>query len=147
MFNPFNTKKEENPIVEAFSDLSTNQKMSLINFLLAVAVCDAPQGDQAKELNFLNTYAKMLKVRSDAAMTYLKTYGNERTTDDLKLLAQSQKDLLIVASWEMVCCDGKPNETETLFTTGLFEKIGVSSDYFADTLKKTIAIIKGNFGV
>ena len=58
MFNLFNKKKEENPISDMFSDLTTNQKMSVMNLLLTIGVCDGEQGNQDKELQYLNTYVK-----------------------------------------------------------------------------------------
>lgn len=130
MFNFFNRKKEDNPIGEVFSDLTTNQKMSIMNLLLIIGVCDAKQGNQEKELQYLNTYVEILNVRSDKSMTYLETYGKGRIIEDLRYLTKNQKEFLIVATWEMICCDGEANDTELEFLGTIFEKLGVSEEQF-----------------
>jgi len=142
MFNLFNKKKEENPISNMLSDLSTNQKMSFMNLLLLVGSCDGDQSDQDKELQFLNSYVDMLNVRSDKSMAYLNSYGYQRIIDDLKTISKSQKEFMIAAAWDMIICDGRPNETEVNFTGAIFEKLGVSKEEFVGTIEKTQAIMK-----
>lgn len=146
MFNLFNKKKEENPISDMFSDLTTNQKMSVMNLLLTIGVCDGEQGNQDKELQYLNTYVKILDVRSDRSMAYLESYGHERIIDDLKTLSKNQKEFLVVAAWEMITCDGRPNETELQVAGAIFEQIGITEEQFVATIEKTQALMKHFFG-
>jgi len=146
MFNLFNKKKEENPISDAFIGLTLNQKMSIVNLLLTIGVSDGEQGNSEKELRYLNTYVNILNVRSDKSMQYLSAFGHQRIVDDLKNISSDQKDILIVAAWEMITCDGNPNEMELQVTTNLFEQIGVNEDRFIETIKKTQALMNHFFG-
>lgn len=140
MFNLFN--KNKNPISDMFSDLSENKKMSVMNFLLTIGVCDGEQGNQEKELQYLNSYVKILGVRQDQCMPYLEAYGHSRIISDLNTITQSQKEFLVVAAWEMIICDGRPNETELEVAANLFEQIGVSEDKFIETIEKTNLLMK-----
>lgn len=72
MFSVFNKKIEVDPISQIFSDLTLNQKMSIVNVILTIDVCDGEQGDQDKELQYLNSYVSILGVRLDKCMLYLK---------------------------------------------------------------------------
>lgn len=146
MFNLFNKKKEENPISDMFSDLSTNQKMSVINLLLSIGVCDGDQGNEDNEIKYLNTYVKILDIRSDKSMAYLDSHGQERIIEDLKSISKSQKEFLVLAAWEMITCDGRPNETELEVAGAFFEKIGISDEEFVATIEKTQALMKHFFG-
>ena len=138
----FNKKKKSNPVAEIFEDLTGNQKKSVMNLLLTIGVCDGEQGDQLKELEVLNSYAEAVGVRSDENMRYLERYGHERILDDLVTLTKSQKDFLVFAAWEMIICDGRPNETELDVTGMFFERIGVSEDEFVSTIEKMDAMMK-----
>lgn len=142
MFNLFNKKKGENPVSDIFSNLSINQKMSIINLLLTIGVCDDEQGNQEKELQYLNTYIQILDISSDTSLAYLKSYGHERIIEDLKILSKSQKELLVVVAWGMIICDGRSNETELQVTNAIFEKLGVSEDQFFSIIEKTQALMK-----
>ncbi len=145
MFNLFNKKPEVNPISEIFSDLSLNQKMSIMNLLLTVGICDGEQGNQEKELQYLNTYVRILEVRQDKCMPYLESFGHARIFSDLKTISQNQKEFLVVAAWDMIICDGRPNETELQVVVNLFEQIGISEDKFVEIIEKTQAISKQLF--
>lgn len=146
MFNLFNKKKEENPIGNVLENLTLNQKMSVANLLLSIGVCDREQGNERKEIEYLNSYVKILDVRSDKCLPYLELYGQERIVQDLKVLTKSQKELLVIASWEMIICDAKPNETELQFTVGIFDKIGINEDEFIAIIEKTQALMKHFYG-
>jgi uncharacterized tellurite resistance protein B-like protein len=146
MVNFFNKKQEENPISVMLSDLSENQKMSVVNLLLTIGVCDGDQGNQEKEIQFLNTYVSILDVRQDKCTPYLEAYGYTRIISDLKTISQRQKEFLIVSVWDMIICDGRPNDTELRVASDLFEQFGVPEDLFYDTIQKTQALMKHFFG-
>ncbi len=146
MFNLFNKKKEENPISEVFNGLTLNQKMSVMNLLLTIGVCDGAQGDQNKEMQYLNTYVNILGVRSDRCMAYLESEGHQKIVSDLRTISQSQKEFLVVAAWEMITCDGRPNETELQVAGNIFEQIGISDEQFVATIEKTQALMKHFYG-
>jgi len=142
MFSLFNKNKKHNPIAEVVEDLTSNQKKSVLNLLLMISVCDGDQGGQLKELEVLNSYVEAVGVRSDESMRYLERYGHERIFDDLITLTKSQKDFLVFAAWEMIICDGRPNETELNVTGKFFERIGVSEDEFVSTIEKKDVMMK-----
>ncbi len=142
MFNLFKKKTENNPISELFIGLTLNQKMSVMNLLLTIGVCDGNEGNQEKEMEYLNTYVKILGVRSDNCMTYLQLEGHQRLISDLRTISQSQKEFLVVAAWEMITCDGRPNETELQVAGNIFEQIGISEQLFVETIEKTHALMK-----
>jgi uncharacterized tellurite resistance protein B-like protein len=146
MFNIFHRKKDENLISDVFKDLSVNQKMSVMNLLITISICDGDQGDQDKELQFLNTYIGILNVRQDKCMPYMNEYGHARMISDLKTISQEQKEFLVVAAWEMVICDGRPNETEMQVTANLFKQIGISEEKFVEIIEKTRALAQKFFG-
>jgi len=136
MFDFFK-KKVENPISKVFADLTTNQKMSVMNLLVTIAVCDKGQGDRTKEMKFLNTYVSILGVRSDKSLDYLELEGQSRLVNDLKPLSQSIKDFLVVVAYDLINCDGSPNETELNMMTTIFEQIGIDEGKIISTIKKS----------
>lgn len=142
MFGLFNKKQPSNPISEAFGDLTMNQKMSIMNLLMTVAICDGDQGNQDIETQFLNTYVGILGVNSSRCMRYRDETGQEQMLKDLKSLSKKQKELLTIASFEMINCDGRPNETELNVTAVLFEHIGVSDVEYVATIEKSQALLK-----
>lgn len=142
MFGLFNKKQPSNPIVEAFRDLTLDQKMSIMNLLMTVAICDGDKGNQDIEMQFLNTYVEILGVNSSKCMRYRDEKGQEQMLEDLKPLSKEQKELLTIASFEMINCDGRPNETELNVTAALFEHIGVSDAEYVATIKKSQALLK-----
>lgn len=142
MFGLFKKKQQTNhPVAEAFGDLTNNQKMSIMNLLMTVAICDGDQGNQDVEMQFLNTYVDILNVNSSKCMKYRDETGQEQMLADLKLLSYKQKELLTIASYEMINCDGRPNETELNVTAALFEHIGVSDAEYVATIEKSQALL------
>lgn len=141
MFNLFK-KKEENPIAEIYKNLTNNQKMSIINLLNAIAISDSGESIADIEEQFLNTFIDILQVRADNCMAYLNSGGGEKLFNDLKSLDQKQKEFLLVTVWDMIICDGRPNETELNFAMNAFEKIGISNVKFDEILRETMARAK-----
>lgn len=146
MFNLFKKKKEQHPIADVFHDLTNNQKMSVLNLLLTIGICDGEQGNQQKELQYLNTYSRIFQIRSEACMNYLSSFGHDRIISDLKNLSLSQKEFLAVASWEMINCDGRANDIEIEVAGNLFEKMGFSEKQFVDTIQKSQMLMKRFMG-
>ncbi|MBW6491965.1 MAG: hypothetical protein K0B15_12310 [Lentimicrobium sp.] len=144
MFNFFNNKKKENPISDVFKDLTTNQKMSITNFLLTIA--SSNQGSSDKQMRYLNNYVDILDVRGDDGMAYYKRYGLERIISDLKTLSKNQKEFLVVATWEMISSDGQPSSKQINSVTILFDKLGFSEEQFVEIIKKNILIMNHILG-
>lgn len=142
MFGFFKNKKSNNPVSEAFIDLSIDQKMSIMNLLTLVAFCDKDQGNIETEVEFLNNYVSILGVNSSLCMKYYEEKGQKQMFDDLKILSRFQKELLTITSFELINCDGRPNETELTITPILFENIGVSDSEYVATIDKSQILIK-----
>lgn len=112
-----------------------------MNLLLLLAASDQPYGDDEKELRYLNSYSDMFNIPASRSMPYFKTYGTERIIEDLKILTISQREFLIIVAWEMINCDGKPNQQEIQATATLFEQMGISEETFMSTVQKTSALM------
>ena len=121
--------------------MTTNQKMSIINLLLSIALCDQDLGDRNKEMNCLNIYSDILDVKSDLCLTYYAK-GFQIMINDLKILNENQKDFLIVAAFEMITCDTYPNEIELAVTEQLFEQIGVEWSKVLRVIEKAGLFLK-----
>lgn len=128
----------ENPILESFSDLTKNQKMSIINFVLLSGVCD--ESENPEELDYLNTYNGLLELNSDETMEYLHQYGQQRIISDLESITRNQKELLVSLVFGMIECDGQPNERELNFVGYIFEELGLNEDEVIKILSKQEAI-------
>ena len=137
----FSSSNEKNQISKVFGDLTTNQKMSIINLLLSIALCDQDLGDRNKEMNCLNIYSDILDVKSDLCLTYYAK-GFQIMINDLKILNENQKDFLIVAAFEMITCDTSPNEIELAVTEQLFEQIGVEWSKVLRVIEKAGLFLK-----
>lgn len=142
MFNFFKKEKETNPISMILNDLTLNQKKSVINLLLTIGVCDPDQSNPDLEIQYLNSYIDILDVRQDMCMQYLQEYGQSRIINDLKTISKNQKEFLVAASWDMIICDGQPNEIELQVTIDIFEQIGITEDNYIGIIQKTQAIAK-----
>jgi len=139
MFNLSNNKNY-NPDKEMLGNLSVNQKKSVINLLYLIARSD---GDfTKKEIEYLDTFDLGYSV--EECSSYLNMYGNGRTLDDLKQLTSSQKDYLLTTAFDLMCCDGKPNEKEISDFVFAFEKLGYTQDDIANTLEK-FALLRKKF--
>ena len=130
-----NKNKEQNPIGELFNGLSQNQKMSLLNLLILVGLCDEQQANQDKVMEYLNTYIKPLGVRANETMSYFREFGQQRMIEDLQSLPKNQMEFLVWASWEVITCDGRPSEIEEKIAGSIFEKLGVNAEKYLSIIK------------
>ncbi|RNI23383.1 hypothetical protein [Rufibacter latericius] len=138
MFNLFNKKQEENPLKEVFGNLTENQRMSVMNLLMTIGACDEEELSD-KEMQYLNVYAKILDVKSnEKCMSYFELEEHAGIIKDLRPVTEKQKKFLVVAAWEMIVSDGRPNETELSVASSLFEEIGVSNEEFSKTIKASL---------
>ena len=81
-------------------------------------------------------------VRIDLCQKYQSDTGFNQIFEDLNTLDSFEKDLLILASYEVITCDGNPNLTELDVTASLFQKIGVSDEQYVATIQKADAIVR-----
>ena len=129
-------KKKANPILLAFSDLTNNQKMSVMNLLITIASNDEEQGFQDKKLQYLSNYIYKLGVSLDNCRAYFLSNEQIKTIKDLKLLTQVQKKFLLIAVLELIISYGKVNETAEEVTYNIFKMIGIDFEIFINTIAK-----------
>lgn len=145
MFNLFKKKKEEtkkneeNPISEVFSDLTVNQKMSVINLLLTMFFIDGEPSHPDKGMQYVNTYIKMLGVRYGDCNAYLKL---ERTATDLRPIAIDQKEFVFIALWEIMTINGRPSQNALKFFTQLFKVLGITDEKYIYEFGEKLRLMK-----
>ena len=128
--------EEVNPILLAFSDLTNNQKMSVMNLLITIASYDKEQGFQDKKLQYLSNYIYKLGISLDNCRAYFLSNEQIKTINDLKLLSQVQKKFLLIAVLELIIRYGKVNETAAKVTSNIFKMIGIDFEIFINTIDK-----------
>jgi uncharacterized tellurite resistance protein B-like protein len=143
----FNRKKpqEEHPITSIFSNLSQNQKMSVVNLLATIAFSNGEDGIQEK-VKILNEYLALLGVRGDKANEYLRKIGHDGMIDDLVTLNENQKRLLVVSAHDIIKCSKQPGQNEIEVTGELFELLGIDQHEFVYICQKSEALMKHFFG-
>ena len=149
MFNLFKKKKEETkkvdetPISEVFSDLSVNQRMSVINLLLTMFFIDGEPSHPDKGMQYVNNYIKMLGVRYGDCNNYLKL---ERTATDLKPITINQKEFVFIALWEIMTINGRPTQNALEFFTQLFEVLGITDEKYIYEFSEKLRLMKTILG-
>jgi uncharacterized tellurite resistance protein B-like protein len=138
----FSPKRNENPIYQIYKDLTTNQKMSLINFLTSIAAVDGKQGNFEQELNYIASYCETLNVKFDRSREYFLRGKREQIIYDLNSMNKDQKELLINIAFGVVTCDGPPNQQELDMIVTMFDLIGIDEDKIIENMEKTAAIRK-----
>ena len=116
--------------------------MSILNLLTAIAVSDGQGPNPDREMQELNSYIRILDVHQSECEVYFNNYGYEGIIQDLKSLSENQNKFLIICAWDLIICDGSPNEDELSRTVQLFEAIGISEAKFISTIKKSQEIMK-----
>lgn len=134
-----NRNKIREVMLDAISSFTINQKMSFINLLMVIAVCDDEVNDNPddqSELRCINNYIDIVGVGYNNCQAYQERTGFNQIFTDLKLLPDNSKELLVIASYEVITSDGGPNITELDVANVLFEKIGVSDEEYINIIDK-----------
>jgi uncharacterized tellurite resistance protein B-like protein len=143
MFDFLKTKPD-NPIYRVFSDLSSNQKMSVINLLLSITLSDPEEEFNRKEIDYLNRYLDFLGLNQQKCNAYLAS-GQQKIINDLKNISQFQKEFLVVAVYEMLTSSGNTKPIKIYMATRIFAEIGISEEKFTATISKTQTQMKQFF--
>lgn len=127
-----------------FKRLNTNQRMSIINLLSTIGLSDGPINNQESEI--ISKIGDLCGVLVDKCVDYFEYNGGQsQLTNDLKMLSNGQKEILIVIVWELIVCDEKPNEKELSVAFAILESLDISENMFFKTIEKKSEIMK-NFG-
>jgi uncharacterized tellurite resistance protein B-like protein len=142
MFN-FRKKpqEEQHPISSLFSDLSQNQRMSVINILATVAFANGEDGIQQK-VKILNSFLGYLGVRGDKCDDYLKKTEIEGMLSDLNTLSKNQKEFLVISAQDIIMCSRQASEKEIVLTAQMFEELGIDEHQFIAICQKARALMK-----
>jgi uncharacterized tellurite resistance protein B-like protein len=125
----------ENPISAVFGDLTTNQKMSIVNLLFCIASCDSDQPIRA-ELEYIHVFIETLDLNDDDTMAYFDSQGIQRMITDLQKLDQNQKEYLTYVTFELIECDGRSNNAERKALESIFDKFGIKGQRINEILNK-----------
>ena len=106
MFEYFKKKAESKSISWALGDLSLNQKKSVLCLLNMIAISDSSGEIDDNEMDFINNFAKMLKVDCESSLIYLETVGLRQMLSNLIYIKLNQKEFLLVSSMQLIRCDG-----------------------------------------
>lgn len=123
---------------EAFTGTSTNQKKSVLNFFQLLITSDGDVGDIEMELVYLNYFAEIFNIDGNESTSYLERDGMQRLFDDLNSLTEKQKDFLVISSFKITVCDGRPNEKEIEFLLHSFHKIGIPENRYKSVIEETM---------
>jgi hypothetical protein len=145
MFNLFRKKQDvqsrNHPISQLYSDLTTYQRMSVVNFLSAIACCEGGKPSN-KEQKIIEEYFGYLNVDSDHCMEYLQSCGVDRTLLDVNTMRRNQKEFLVLASYELLLAGRSFSEIKTARTAELFECIGIDSLQYMYIVQKSQVMLR-----
>ena len=122
-------------VKNVFENITRRQKASVINLLMNLAVSDGNIKNQSKEMNVINKYIDILDIRFDYCMEYFNIGSYSKMISDLNELSKKQREQLALVAWEMIVCDGRPNEKEINATNVFFNQMGISEDEFLKLIK------------
>lgn len=126
----------QNPIGEMFYDLNEEQRCAIINLLLGIGSYDGEMTE--KEMNYLNQQVDNLGVSARKSMYYMEKDSIKGIVDNLRILSESQKGMIILMLWNITTIHGKPSNKTAMHMGLMLEEIGVSEEL----LNKTLAINK-----
>ena len=132
----------QNPLKNIFSTLTTNQKMSIINMLIATSVGNDTKGSSKTKRVYLNQYIEILDVYSNKCTAYFEAEGLAKMMEDLNLLSKNQKEFLVIVAWGMITCDGPPSDIELEITGNIFNQLGILEEEFVAIVHKSTEVAK-----
>ena len=106
MFNFFK-KQSSNVFNTTFSNLTYQQKCSLLNVLYYVSVADEKNMNMDKDIIIMNNYLNFLSLKFADVQ---KDLSPDKIFSDLKGLNRDQKNLLVWMTFEMLSTTKNPSE-------------------------------------
>ncbi|WP_159950899.1 hypothetical protein [Polaribacter septentrionalilitoris] len=132
--------KEENkmkPII--FKNLTINQRKSIVNFHNLVGLSDGEVNYQEAEI--ITKLCHLCKVSLEECMEYFDYEGGmEKLIKNLSTISNSEKDILNLSIWNLIICDGKPNEKELSITYSVLKNIGINENAFLESIEKGLKV-------
>lgn len=112
------------------------QKAAIISILIIVATCDGAL-NQKEEANIESSAALLGASLSDPYLKQLPTQGRQNLINILNTLNKGQKEWVLIAIYELVHCDGKPDQMETNYAAGIARDLGFSENQYLALIDKT----------
>jgi uncharacterized tellurite resistance protein B-like protein len=127
-----------------FETLSKNQRLSIINFHVAVGLSDGKINSQEEDI--LEKLLNLCGVHINECMEYFEHEGkNEQLVLDLVSLQAFMKKIIVVSIWDLIICDGKPNENELSVAFTILNKLGINENRFYEIIEDKEKIMR-HFG-
>ncbi|PZR19485.1 MAG: hypothetical protein DI539_13890 [Flavobacterium psychrophilum] len=125
-----------------FVNLPKSTKLSIAGLLQMIASVDERNFTKAKA-NLVDQHIKGLGLTVYECNEHIKKYGGIGTLDQIKNLSLPQRDMLIALTHNLVSVDGRPTQTDLQIISNSFNYIGISDEYFVNTVSKLNTIING----
>lgn len=127
------------PII--FQILEKNQRLSIVNFHIAVGVSDGEINSQEEDI--LEKLLNLCGVNINECVEYFEHGGkNEQLVKDLINLQFNMKEIIVVSIWDFIICDGKPNENELSVAFTVLDKLMIDEKKFYEILEKKELIMR-----
>jgi uncharacterized tellurite resistance protein B-like protein len=114
-----------------FKNLTTNQRKSIINLHTTVGILDGKINGQVGDIIAKLTYLCGV-LPKDCHDYYVYEGEQNQLIKDLTEISRKDKYMLTMSIWDLIMCDGKPNESELSDIYFLIEEIGISEKLFSD---------------
>ena len=121
MFNFFK-KQSSNVFNTTFSNLTYQQKCSLLNVLYYVSVADEKNMNMDKDIIIMNNYLNFLSLKFADVQ---KDLSPDKIFSDLKGLNRDQKNLLVWMTFEMLSTTKNPSEQKQNVADAFLHKLGI----------------------
>jgi hypothetical protein len=115
----------------SLGNLTDEQKISVISFLMNIADCDGDQGNERMEMQFIFSYMDRFNLSVDELNQSMDQYIN-----NLKQLTKSQKESLVCIAYLTIISDGNANETELITLGRIFAEIGISEERIVEIIEE-----------
>lgn len=123
---------DKNIAFENFANTTFNVKNSITNFLLFIALIDENSSrPNQSEIDFLLSFKEILNIELIYSIGSNKSLENiDQMIGNLIQLNESQKNILITLSFELINIDNEANETELKMALFLFHLIGIDKENY-----------------
>jgi len=127
--NAFSLNTEQNQLNKFFENVTSNQKSSIIAFLMAIGT-----GNIA-ELQFINQYTIILGIDKNNTLNRMKNFGKAGIISDLIGVESKIKELMVIIVQDFLSCNGIPNANQVNNAIELFEKIGINQMRYLEIVR------------
>ncbi|WP_310560162.1 hypothetical protein [Flavobacterium sp.] len=110
-------------IFAVWDNLNKSQKLTAMTILGIFNIASEKKETKIKRENLINLSLKELDIKYKEYDDYINCINPEIIRNKLTDISNSEKDLLITLAYEVLFCDGMPNEKEYVLMENLFKNI------------------------